>query len=58
MSGKLEEQSGKILKEELADLEAWIEEQQGKLAGETAKIEEAYKANSASLANTGSFTDE
>jgi hypothetical protein len=58
VSGKLEEESSKILKEELADLEGWIQEQQGKLAGETAKIEEAFKANSTSLANTGSFTDE
>jgi hypothetical protein len=58
VSDKLENESSKILKEELADLEGWIEEQQGKLAGETAKIEQAYKANSDSLASTGSFTDE
>lgn len=58
VSGKLEAESSKILKEELADLERWIGQQQGKLAGQTAKIEEAYKANSTSLANTGSFTDE
>ena len=58
VSGKLEGESSKILKEELADLEKWIVQQQGKLAGQSAKIEEAYKANSTSLANTGSFTDE
>jgi hypothetical protein len=58
VSDKLEEESGKILKEELADLEGWIQEQQGKLAGETTKIEEAYKTNSTSLANTRSFTEE
>ena len=46
MSEKLEEASNKILKEELADLEDWIEVQQGKIASDTSKIEEAYKANS------------
>lgn len=57
VSGRLEAESNKILKEELADIEGWIVNQQEKIAADTAKIEEAYKANSSSLANTGSFTD-
>lgn len=58
VSGRLEEASNKILKEELSDIEGWIIVQQDKIAADTAKIEDAYKANSSSLASTGSFTDE
>jgi Mg2+ and Co2+ transporter CorA len=58
VSSKLEEESGKILKEELSEVEQWVADQQGLLAEAADKIEEAYKRNSESLANTGSFSDE
>ena len=58
VSGKLEEEANKILKEELSDIEHWVSEQQDKVAADTTKIEDAYKANTASLDATGSFSQE
>ena len=58
VSGKLEEEANAILKNELTDIEGWINEQQEKVSEEAAKIEDAYKSNADSLGATGAFSEE
>jgi len=58
VSGRLEDESNKILREELADIEAWVGDQQKRTAGDITKIEGAYKANADSLESTGAFSKE
>lgn len=54
----MEAASTKILQEELAELEDWIEGQQLKISQETNKIEEAYSSCAKNLEVTGAFSDE
>lgn len=55
VSEKLENQSSKILSDELVSLEEWISQQQKDVLGEINKIQEALKNNETTLKESGAF---